>query len=84
MPVAVPPAAVPGDVLPSPQLHVDVCVSADPGSVNGALAVTAAPTGTGSAGAVIAPTDGGTFATLTVTSSGALAALPSWTTRRKV
>src|SRR5688572_11791249 len=44
-----------------------VWVSSEPGSVNGALAVTAVPTGTGATGSpVIDPTLGATFVTATV------------------
>ena len=51
--------------LPSPQSKTPVCVSSMPGSVKLALAVTGVVTGTGTSGAVIAPTAGATLSIVT-------------------
>src|SRR3989442_4768238 len=54
-----------GEEVPSPQSKTPVCVSSTPGSVKLALAVTGVASGTGTRGAVMAPTAGATFAMLT-------------------
>src|SRR2546425_149547 len=51
--------------LPSPQSNTPVCVSRTPGSVKLALAGTGVVTGTGTSGAVIAPTAGATLSIVT-------------------
>ena len=56
---------VPALVVPSPQSHTAVCVSALPGSLTGALAFTAVVTASGSVGAVIGPTLAATLVTVT-------------------
>src|SRR3989442_6870903 len=70
----------PLEEVQSPQSIDAVCVSSSPGSVKVALAVTGVPTSTGSTGAVIGPTAGGTLVIVAAVLA-ALVRFPSDTVR---